>query len=84
MLRFLRRGRGVSFHEFEVALGDAAGLDVVSSRAQYERRLYTAEQERAYAASNTCRFSEQLAKMAGRAMHEGWFQPWVDVVIRKG
>ncbi len=38
MLEFLRRGRGVSFHEFELALAPIAELCVVSHLAERERR----------------------------------------------
>jgi S-adenosylmethionine-dependent methyltransferase len=31
LVSFLRQGRGVSYHEFDLALGDTSGLDVVSS-----------------------------------------------------
>ena len=36
-LHFLRRGRGVSYHEFDLALGPAAQLDVVSSLRTFHR-----------------------------------------------
>ncbi|MBY0260752.1 MAG: methyltransferase domain-containing protein [Phycisphaerales bacterium] len=83
MLRFLRRGRGVSFHEFELALGPATALDVVSSRSQFERAAMSAADVDEHERSSAHRFAAQLAAMAGRPMHEGWFQPWLDLVIRK-
>lgn len=87
MLAFLRRGRGVSFHEFDLTLGPASGLDVISSKAEFQQRGFTPEQRDTYLQSSTHRFSTQLAAMArtadARPMHDGFFQPMLDLVIRK-
>lgn len=81
---FLRRGRGVSYHEFDLALGRAEQLDVVSSLTHFHRdrhRLPLVPWLRRRRTS-AYRFERLLAEVAP-GLHPGFLQPDLDLVIRK-
>jgi 2-polyprenyl-3-methyl-5-hydroxy-6-metoxy-1,4-benzoquinol methylase len=74
---FLRRGRGVSYHEIDLAIAPTQSLDTVSSLNSYFgwlRRIRTRSRARRYKA-----FLRQIRP----DLHEGWFEPDLDVIIRK-
>jgi 2-polyprenyl-3-methyl-5-hydroxy-6-metoxy-1,4-benzoquinol methylase len=78
---FLRRGRGVSFHEFELTMKRAEALDVVSSLSIYLRSqnllrkiLLTSNQERRF---------ESFLTQVGPKIHRGFYQRSLDLIIRK-
>lgn len=80
-LEFLRRGRGVSFHEFDLAMADARTLDVVSALPLYLRRksvlrrvLWSLTRRRRY---------EAFLRSVGPRVHRGFFQPYIELLIRK-
>ena len=80
-LRLARSGRGMSYHELAIALGDVSGLDVVSSLSSYRRRrnplsfLFWLATER--------RFELVLRKAAPAGIANAFFHPYLDVMIRK-
>jgi 2-polyprenyl-3-methyl-5-hydroxy-6-metoxy-1,4-benzoquinol methylase len=77
-----RWGRGVSYHEFELALGPADTLAVHSSYQAYEhhrnplRALLTRF-------TPSSRFQKFLRQASGRSLHEGFFEPYLNMIIRK-
>ncbi|MGD0190189.1 MAG: class I SAM-dependent methyltransferase [Rhizomicrobium sp.] len=74
---FLRRGRGVSFHEFDIAIDRVQNLHVVSSLSAYQgivRRLRTSVLDRRYKA---------ILKVVHAGVHDGFFDPNLDLVIEK-
>ena len=80
-LDFLRRGRGVSFHEFELTMKRAEELDVVSSLSVFLRSpnfllkvLWTLK--------NKNRFESFLSQF-GPEIHKGFYQESLDLIIRK-
>lgn len=73
MEHFLRCGRGVSYHEFDLAIG--RNLKVVSSLSSY-RRWHRIGKPRDWL------FKSLLRRMQ-RGVHEGFFDPYLDLVIRK-
>ncbi len=83
MMSFLRHGRGVSFHEFDIAMGPAEELDVVSSlpirlRKKSLLRLW----DLAWRATFDRRFEKCLIS-ARPDIHPGFYQPFLDLIIRK-
>ena len=77
MLHFRRQGRGVSFHEFDIAIGPVETLRVPSSLSAYRgwrRRLGMSRQER------RC---QALLRSARPDLHQGWFDPSLDIAIQK-
>lgn len=77
MQHFLRRGRGVSFHEFDLAIKPATKLKVVSSLASYRglvRRLLGSSASRRYKAA-------LMSICPG--IHEGFFDPSLELVIQR-
>jgi len=81
MLHFQRRGRGVSFHEFEVAIGPAADLDVVGC-LQLDRRRRSIARHLGWRATRAGRFAAML-KAVAPSVPEAFLQPFLYVTIRK-
>jgi 2-polyprenyl-3-methyl-5-hydroxy-6-metoxy-1,4-benzoquinol methylase len=80
-LEFLRRGRGVSFHEFELTMKRAEELDVVSSLSLYlksqnflGKTLLTPKNEKRF---------EAFLMQFGPKIHRGFYQRSLDLIIRK-
>jgi len=74
---FLRRGRGASYHEIDVAIAPTRSLDTVSSLVGHfgwRRRMRMSRFARRYKA---------LLRQIRPDLHEGWFDLDLDVVIRK-
>jgi 2-polyprenyl-3-methyl-5-hydroxy-6-metoxy-1,4-benzoquinol methylase len=77
MLHFRRQGRGVSFHEFDIAIGPVETLPVVSSLCAYRgwrRSIGMSRQERRYKA---------VLRSARPDLHQGWFDAGLDIAIEK-
>jgi 2-polyprenyl-3-methyl-5-hydroxy-6-metoxy-1,4-benzoquinol methylase len=75
MEHFLRRGRGVSFHEFDLAIRPATSLKVVSSLVSYRglvRRMLGSAASRRYKAA-------LMSICPG--IHEGFFDQSLELVI---
>ncbi len=83
-LHFLRRGRGVSYHEFDLAIGPADELDVVSSLRGFHRarqplpRLRGRRQHRSFDG----RYEALLAEIRPD-LHPGFFARSLDLILRK-
>lgn len=83
MLSFLRHGRGVSFHEFDVAMKPAPELDVVSSRRIWLReKSFLRLWDLAWRVTLDHRFETCLVA-AKPEIHRGFYQPFLDLIIRK-
>jgi len=83
MESFLRHGRAISFHEFDIAMGNAADLDVVSSlplRLRKKGLLGWRELKRMR--KPKARYERMIAAMTPD-IHPGFFQPYLDLIIRK-
>jgi ubiquinone/menaquinone biosynthesis C-methylase UbiE len=83
-LHFLRRGRGVSYHEFDLALGPSAELRVVSCLRLFLRERRRLHRLRAWRHRREpqWRYPELLASLRPD-LHPGFFQPSLDLVIEK-
>lgn len=81
MLEFSRRGRGVSFHEIELALGPIQNLDFEVDRQSFQmgqnmlRWLH-------YRQSNKRRYANMLRRQR-RDLPFGFFMPYLHIAIRK-
>ena len=75
-LHFLRRGRGLSFHEFDLTMNDSQKLNVVSSKIQFEKYqwLKMSKLEKSY---------KSLIKKANPGLHDGFYDKSMDLIIRK-
>lgn len=80
-LRFARWGRGVSFHEFSLAMEPAEKLDIVSCLEVFRKsqRIFS----RLAWSLSTARRYESFLRKAGPAIHRGFYQPYLDLIIRK-
>jgi 2-polyprenyl-3-methyl-5-hydroxy-6-metoxy-1,4-benzoquinol methylase len=74
MLQFQRKGRGVSYHEFDLAIGTH---EVFSSYSTFYGYRYTLLRSmRAH------RFKSLLRSFRSD-LHDGWFEPSLDLLMRK-
>jgi 2-polyprenyl-3-methyl-5-hydroxy-6-metoxy-1,4-benzoquinol methylase len=80
-LDFARRGRGVSYHEFDLALGPSKSLNVVSALNLYVRERSLAIRTR-WQLSAPHRF-EAFLRAHGPPIHPGFYQPFLDLIIRR-
>lgn len=81
MHEFLRRGRGVSYHEFDLTLKKAENLKVISSLQLFLRNqslLWRAK----WRFSVDHRFESVLLKV-GPKIHRGFYQPGLNLIIEK-
>jgi S-adenosylmethionine-dependent methyltransferase len=80
---FLRHGRGVSFHEFDLTMGSAADLDIVSClhlRLRKPGLLGWRELKRMR--KPKAQFERLIARLRPD-LHRGFFLPYLDLIIRK-
>ena len=80
-LDFARRGRGVSYHEFDLALGDSDSLDVISAYEMYARSCHFAF--RAQWLLSPGRKYESLLRQLGPKIHPGFYQKYLNLLLRK-
>ena len=80
-LDFLRRGRGVSYHEFELTMKRAENLDVVSSLPIFLREQNPLRKV-LWKMTIESRYESLLAQI-GPAIHRGFYQPFLDLIIKK-
>jgi 2-polyprenyl-3-methyl-5-hydroxy-6-metoxy-1,4-benzoquinol methylase len=75
-LHFLRRGRGMSFHEFDIALGDSRELNIVSCLTTYDwlGKWKLSRRTRGYA---------NFLKRTFPGLHDGFCFPNLNLVIKK-
>ncbi|MCI0561988.1 MAG: class I SAM-dependent methyltransferase, partial [Nitrososphaera sp.] len=79
MLDFLRRGRGVSFHEFDLALKKAETLKVVSSLELFIRHQSLLRKIK-WKLSIEHRYASVLSKV-GPKIHQGFYQPFLNCTV---
>lgn len=78
---FLRRGRGVSFHEFDIAIGDHRAL-AVRSCMQLERRRQNPLRRVGWALSRDGS-AERAIRRFSPDTHRAWFQPFLYLSLEK-
>jgi ubiquinone/menaquinone biosynthesis C-methylase UbiE len=82
VLHFLRRGRGVSFHELELVMGRVSTLRI-AGWLDWEKQTKS-WLERLRGLSSVDRRYRRFLRQAVPAVPEAFLQPRLDVVIRKG
>jgi hypothetical protein len=73
---FLRRGRGASFHEFEVAIGPVEDL-AVHSLTEFQRPWSALRRSRAD------RQYQRLPQQFHPGLHSGWYEEYLDITISR-
>lgn len=81
MHHFLRRGRGVSFHEFGLAMKRVEELDVVSCKSMFIRQRNYVSRLR-WRLSLEYQYESILARICPQ-IHRGFFQRSLELIIRK-
>jgi S-adenosylmethionine-dependent methyltransferase len=71
---FLRRGRGMSFHEIDISIGPTAGLDVVSSLSIFDAPPKILEFNRHY---------KSMIMAIYPNIHNGFFDKTLYLILRK-
>ena len=77
-----RWGRGVSFHEFDLVMGDARRLNVVSNKSDFLRRSNPALF--AHGLVSKARRYERFLESIAPGINPGFFKQYLDIIIRKG
>jgi S-adenosylmethionine-dependent methyltransferase len=80
-LHFLRRGRGVSFHDFELFIAPLKSLEIVSCMQTYFRAQNAAEQER-WSNSVAGRYQGILREVSPY-LHPAFLEQYLDLAIRR-
>jgi 2-polyprenyl-3-methyl-5-hydroxy-6-metoxy-1,4-benzoquinol methylase len=81
MVRLQRWGRGISFHEFELALSNPVGeLPIVSSLGHWRRRRDLAQVLKWIVRDRP--YHRVLRRMA-RDVPAPWLEPFIDIMIRR-
>jgi len=75
---FLRRGRGMSFHEFDIAIGQARNLKVISSLSTFEGIRYKLKKSR------LDRQYKSILMSIYPNIHEGFFDGVLYLIVEKG
>jgi 2-polyprenyl-3-methyl-5-hydroxy-6-metoxy-1,4-benzoquinol methylase len=78
---FARWGRGASYHEFDLALGDVRKLEVVSNKQDFLRSRNPALFAYSYV-SQARKFERFLERLEPR-VNPGFFRQYLDIAIRK-
>lgn len=76
-LHFLRRGRGMSFHELDIAIGPSEKLNVISSLGMFwgvGQKLMKSRLDRKY---------NSLLKEIYPNIHKGFFDEYLNIIIKK-
>lgn len=76
-MHFLRRGRGCSYHEFELAIGEGARSGVISSLSSYWGWKYALRRTAAD------RSYKRFLMRAAPGLHEGYFDEYLYLVLKK-
>jgi hypothetical protein len=72
----------VSFHEFDLVMGDARRLDVVSNKSDFLRRSNPAIF--AHSLVSKARRYERFMESIAPGINPGFFKQYLDLIIRKG
>jgi len=78
---FYRWGRGVSFHEIEVAIQPISAFDKIYDMAEFLRR-YSFIQKTSYKRSEEYRYKRILSTKV-KNIHSGFFEQMLDIVLVK-
>jgi S-adenosylmethionine-dependent methyltransferase len=72
---FLRRGRGMSFHEIDLAIGPVSEIQIVSSLSQFGKNSRYVTQVGSDYKSILCKLFPNI--------HQGFFDEYLDLIFRK-
>jgi 2-polyprenyl-3-methyl-5-hydroxy-6-metoxy-1,4-benzoquinol methylase len=72
---FLRRGRGMSFHEIDLAIAPVSELQIVSSLSQFGKNSRYVTKDGSDYKSTLCKLFPNI--------HQGFFDEYLDLIFRK-
>ena len=82
MLHFIRRGRGVSFHDFEIAFTGMQEIKAISSLEGFRKKplfRFITDRLKSRGYFTYKKFIRKLSP----TYHEGFFEPWLDLIFKK-
>lgn len=79
-LEFARWGRGMSYHEFELALGALDNLKILSSLTDFLRKRDVVYK---YMVASAEKQYRSILQARSPGIHSGFFEPFLDLVIMK-
>lgn len=82
MLHFVRRGRGVSFHDFEIAFDGANDIKVISCLETFRKKKFFRFVTDRLKPRGYLRY-KNFIQNHGPTFHEGFYEPWLDLIFRK-
>jgi len=77
-----RWGRGVSYHELDVALGAHMPMKVIGSLPEF-LRCYSFLQKLSYRMSDEYKLKKLLSNFASDRIHEAFFECYLDIILQK-
>ncbi len=77
-----RWGKGLSFHELEVAIKEASKLKVIGSLQMFLRR-FSFIQKISYKRSAEYRYKKLLSDYGPENIHPGFYESYLDIIIEK-
>jgi len=81
--KLVRIGRGMSFHEIDLAIGDAATLDVAESMIHFKYENSNWLEKTRISRHFEIPHQRFLQEKSKRNLNIGFFEPWLNLAIRK-
>ena len=81
--KLIRIGRGMSFHEIDLAIGDAAKLDVAESMIHFKYVNSNWLEKKRISKRFEIPHQKFLQEKSKRDLNIGFFEPWLNLAIRK-
>lgn len=83
MDNFMRIGRGMSYHEIDLSIGNVSDLNIRETLGNFVfKNSNWLEKKRLIKRSEPV-FKNFLIQKAGKKIHEGFFEPWLNIIIEK-
>jgi ubiquinone/menaquinone biosynthesis C-methylase UbiE len=79
---FQRRGRGVSYHDFEVAFGDLDRMKVISGLEQFLTRPLLRFFTDRLRSRGYFKYKVLIGKV-GPSINDGFYEPWLNLIFKK-
>jgi hypothetical protein len=73
----------LSYHEFELTMESVDKVNVKSSLSQYLRKQFSETEMHRYKNSIDYEYKAFLMKVGPKIMHEGFYEPYLDLIIKK-
>lgn len=83
MINFIRLGRGMSYHEIDLSIGQTNELNVMSSLEEYRLSKMNWLEKIRIKKKKNIPFQNFLKEKSERNLHKGFFESWLNIIIKK-